>query len=355
MALNAILDRLADLVACDTRNPPRAIAPDHPIIPRLKSWLPDFKIDLVDLGEGCLQIWAQRGQPDTLINIHLDTVPDVGGWSHAPLNLTRGADRAIGLGACDIKGAAAAALAAATATEGPAAFLFTTDEEHGGSTCVQKALIRAADFKQIMVAEPTGAKAVVAHRGCASYEARFDGVARHGSDRQCLTDNAIHRATRWLALALELSAICENEPSELPGIRLNAGRIEGGIKANISAASCTLRLGARPGPARTVAGLRDELASLGPKGLPSDISTVFDGPPLAPTLAARNFARRIGLEEANAVDFWTEASLFACAGIPALVFGPGDIAQAHTADEWVAYDDLEAAFQVYARVMSIHV
>ncbi|HEY7905552.1 MAG TPA: M20/M25/M40 family metallo-hydrolase, partial [Wenzhouxiangella sp.] len=47
------------------------------------------------------------------------------------------------------------------------------------------------------------------------------------------------------------------------------------------------------------------------------------------------------------VGFWTEAALFSQAGLPALVLGPGDIAQAHTADEWVAVAQLERAFDVY--------
>src|SRR3546814_16673771 len=53
-------------------------------------------------------------------------------------------------------------------------------------------------------------------------------------------------------------------------------------------------------------------------------------------LAARDLADAFGLPIGNAVDFWTEASLFSAAGLDALVCGPGNIAQAHTADEWVS-------------------
>ena len=49
----------------------------------------------------------------------------------------------------------------------------------------------------------------------------------------------------------------------------------------------------------------------------------------------------LGLPIGNAVDFWTEASLFSQAGLTALVYGPGDIAQAHTADEFVTLDQLQ--------------
>jgi acetylornithine deacetylase len=57
-------------------------------------------------------------------------------------------------------------------------------------------------------------------------------------------------------------------------------------------------------------------------------------------LAARDLADELDLPVGNAVDFWTEASLFSRAGLTALVYGPGDIAQAHGADEWVALEQL---------------
>ena len=61
--------------------------------------------------------------------------------------------------------------------------------------------------------------------------------------------------------------------------------------------------------------------------------------------------RRHGLPAAEPVDFWTEASLFSAAGLPALVLGPGDIAQAHAVDEWVALEQLGKAQALYAKVI----
>ena len=69
-------------------------------------------------------------------------------------------------------------------------------------------------------------------------------------------------------------------------------------------------------------------------------------------LKARDLADECGLPIGHAVDFWTEASLFSAAGMTALVFGPGDIAQAHTADEWVALDQLQTAADHYLRILS---
>ena len=53
----------------------------------------------------------------------------------------------------------------------------------------------------------------------------------------------------------------------------------------------------------------------------------------------------------NAVDFWTEAALFSATGMTALVFGPGDIAQAHAPDEWVSLDQLQTAAGHYLRLL----
>ena len=66
---------------------------------------------------------------------------------------------------------------------------------------------------------------------------------------------------------------------------------------------------------------------------------------------SRVFCGRHGLPIGKAVDFWTEASVFSAAGLPALVLGPGHIEQAHAADEWVELQQLEKAYELYAAVV----
>jgi acetylornithine deacetylase len=67
---------------------------------------------------------------------------------------------------------------------------------------------------------------------------------------------------------------------------------------------------------------------------------------------ATALAADLGLPVGEPVDFWTEAALFSEAGLDAIVFGPGDIAQAHTAGEWVSLADLAAALAAYERILS---
>ncbi|MEO6104225.1 MAG: M20/M25/M40 family metallo-hydrolase, partial [Pseudoxanthomonas sp.] len=68
-------------------------------------------------------------------------------------------------------------------------------------------------------------------------------------------------------------------------------------------------------------------------------------------LAARDLADELNVAVGNAVDFWTEASLFSDAGLTALVYGPGDIAQAHTADEWVSLEQLQSYAETVQRIL----
>ena len=72
---------------------------------------------------GAVSLLAVRGNSKRVFNVHLDTVPSSPAWTADPFKLRVTEDRAIGLGACDIKGAAAALIAAAQATQGDAAFL----------------------------------------------------------------------------------------------------------------------------------------------------------------------------------------------------------------------------------------
>lgn len=134
--LQSTLVHLKALLGFDTRNPPRAIDTGG-IFDYLRAQLPGFNVEVSDHGAGAVSLFATRGTPKLLFNVHLDTVPDSKQWNASPFELRVTGDRAIGLGACDIKGAAAALLAAANASGGDVALLFTTDEEGADPRCVR--------------------------------------------------------------------------------------------------------------------------------------------------------------------------------------------------------------------------
>jgi acetylornithine deacetylase len=348
-ALASTLRHLEALVGFDTRNPPRAIGTGG-MFDYLKANLPGFRFELTDFGAGAVALLAVRGNPTRVFNVHMDTVPDSPAWTASPHVLRVTADRAIGLGACDIKGAAAAMLTAANATTGDAAFLFSTDEEANDARCIAGFLAQEHGFSEAVVAEPTKGEAVLAHRGIASVLMKFQGQVGHASAANALKLSALHQAIHWGEAAL---AFVESQSHQrfggLTGLRFNIGRVEGGIKANMIAPSAEVRFGFRPLPSMDVDHLHDHFRGLADPAALAHYEPTFFGPSLpagdvasaeAKRLAARDLADELGLPIGNAVDFWTEASLFSQAGMTALVFGPGDIAQAHTADEWIALDQL---------------
>ncbi|MBO9662729.1 acetylornithine deacetylase [Dokdonella sp.] len=357
--LASTLSHLRALVAFDTRNPPRAID-EGGIFAYLRDQLAGFECTTTDHGAGAVSLLAIRGKPTLLFNVHLDTVPDSPHWSASPFELRVDGDRAVGLGACDIKGAAAAFVAAANATQGDCAFLFTSDEEANDARCIAgflSAFPRIANresripaFDSVIVAEPTRCEAVLAHRGISSVLMRFAGRAGHASGEQSVADSALHQAVRWSARALDhVDSLARTRFGGLTGLRFNIGRIEGGIKANVIAPTAELRFGFRPLPSMDNGELLATFRSFAEPAA-VEFTETFHGGSLpsgdvaeaeARRLAARDLADALDIPIGNAVDFWTEAALFSQAGYTTLVYGPGDIAQAHTADEWVALEQLQ--------------
>jgi acetylornithine deacetylase len=363
--LSRVLEHLDALVSFDTRNPPRAIGTDG-IFDYLCEALPGFRIELNDHGAGAVSLLAVRGETSRVFNVHLDTVPSSAAWTANPLRLRVDKEKAIGLGACDIKGGAACLLTAAENTQGPAAFLFTTDEEANDARCIASFLSRNKkdyDFKEAIVAEPTMAQAVLAHRGIVSTRMLFKGQAGHASDMNALELSAVHQAMRWGVKALDhVESLKHLRFGGLSGLRFNIGRVEGGIKANMIAPSAEVKFGFRPLPSQNLEQLHEAFRSFASINVLAEYEETFRGAPLPSgdiadaenhRLEARDLADSLGLQIGNAVDFWTEAALFSEAGFTSFVYGPGDIAQAHTADEWVAFEQLATVVSKYQHMMEI--
>ena len=358
--IEAVLRQLATLVSFDTRNPPRAIAAEGGIFGYLLGQLAGFHVEVTDHGAGAVSLFAVRGQPRVLFNVHLDTVPDSHAWSADPHMLRVEGGRAIGLGACDIKGAAAALVAVAQSMPGDLALLFTSDEEANDPRCIHAFLQRDHGFKDVVVAEPTRCQAVLAHRGISAVRMEFRGDAGHASGAQALQASALHRAMRWGVRALEhVEAHAAQAFGGLQGLRFNIGRVEGGIKANVIAPRAEVRFGFRPLPSQSMDALHAQFRGFAKDE--ADYEETFRGPSLPAGDAAdaerrrrdaQSLAESLQLPIGNAVDFWTEASLFSAADMNAIVYGPGDIAQAHTADEWVALDQLQRYAASIQRILS---
>ena len=350
--LELTLQHLKALVACDTSNPPRKINQSG-LIEYLSS-LDCLAPQITDLGEGSMNILLTKGYPKYLINVHLDTVPAGDGWKSNPYDLMINNGRAIGLGACDIKGAAACLLTLVEKGLKNYAILFSTDEEAGQSTCIKEYIKTQQTYEGVIVAEPTQNKAVTCHRGILTGTQEFFGLAGHSSEQRAMTDNAIHKLTRWSDAALKVAESYDSKSFEgLQGIAFNLGLVEGGIKPNIIADHAQVKFGMRPLPGMSFDGLLSEFDTQ-----TAENNAKFTAGFVAPALPASGdvseaelFAGELGLTLSPPVNFWTEASLFSEAGYRAIVYGPGNIADAHQPNESVDLGELNQALIDFKKII----
>ncbi len=378
--IDRVLEHLAWLVGFDTSDPASTVTGAHPIIVRCARELEAAGCEVLveDLGGGSVNVLAVRGEPRVLFNCHLDTVRADGGWMRDPFSLAvKGernggwnppplsvvdggwnppplpvveGERVFGLGACDIKGAAACLLVAAKETDGPLAVLLTTDEEGGKGRCIGH-FLKTREFEPdvVVVCEPTGCEAVAGHRGFASFEVSFRGGAGHTSLADATVSSAVHHAVRWANEALSIAE------TELGDGRFNIGIIEGGTASNVVASSARVRFGYRPLPGAEAAARGTRALQRMEELLPSSSAAAwterFVGPALEASAAVIEAIGQWGVSCGPDVDFWTEAGLFAADGLPAVVIGPGDIAQAHAADEFVEVEQLARCAVVFCDII----
>jgi acetylornithine deacetylase len=319
----------------------------------------------------------QEGGRVILLDAHQDTVP-VDGMTIPPFQPELREGRLYGRGACDTKGGMAAILAAvsrlAQQQPRPAATVIvscTINEEYGFSGA--KRLVQSwsdADDKIMswkpdaaLSVEPTGLDVVIAHKGVIRWKCHTRGHAGHSS-RPVADDNAIYAMARVVAAieqyAAQLGAHGVVHP--LCGSNtVNVGIIHGGASANIVPERCSIEVECRPSPGEELMaarqGLIDHLAHTVATRFPIEHDSPYmAGPPLSDQhngIFADHLCRVVGQVAGNCqklgVACGTNASLFAAAGVPSVVFGPGSLAQAHTADEWVSLDQVRQATEILYR------
>jgi acetylornithine deacetylase len=308
-----------------------------------------------------------------LFDAHQDTVP-TDGMTIPPFAATIEGGRLYGRGACDIKGGMAAMLWAFARLVrerpvGSASVILaaTVDEEftHLGSSRLA-ATPHGADLA--IVSEPTRLDLVDCHKGAVRWKVRTRGVACHSSTPE-LGINAISRMARVVtALDAHAAELSRSEPHPVLGPpSLSVGRIEGGQSVNVVPDWCEIGVdrriipGDRPSDDWTQT-WSDLLRRLG-----EDAGSWIEFcppwvtmPALSPAGAAVEVWRErvraavapvLGrLPAVSGVPYGTDAGPLGEAGLPCLVFGPGDIAQAHTKDEWIDLEQVHLAAEAYYQI-----
>jgi acetylornithine deacetylase/succinyl-diaminopimelate desuccinylase-like protein len=209
-----------------------------------------------------------------------------------------------------------------------------------------------------IVGEPTRLQVVTAHKGSLWLQLETRGKAAHGATPQ-LGQNAVHEMARIVdVLETDYAARLRRRRHPLLGTAtVNVGTIHGGTQPNIVPDGCAITIDRRTLPGETEAGVRREIAALlHAKKLPAKISSTKLEPCLpletSPKLPlVRDFLRSVGQERSLGVDFFCDAAVLSRDGIPSVVFGPGDIAQAHTAAEWISLDSLERGKDLLLRFL----
>jgi acetylornithine deacetylase/succinyl-diaminopimelate desuccinylase-like protein len=298
---------------------------------------------------------APRGaiKQRVLLAPHLDTVPSANG-QYEPVTRQ---GRLHGRGACDTKGSVAAMYSAmcelAHGDRRPATteivFAGLCDEEHGQAG--SRALV-AGGFKAdlAIVGEPTKLSIVTAHKGNLWLRLSTSGQSAHGALPH-LGRNAIHAMAPVIeALEGDYRALLAKRKHPLLGTpTANIGSICGGTQANIVPDACHIEVDRRTLPGETEASVKREILELlGARKLKVELNFMKGAPclpmetdPELPLVQA--FMRQAGQKKPQAVNFFCDAAVLSAGGIPSVVFGPGDIAQGHTADEWLELEQLEGA------------
>ena len=371
------VEMLERLVAFDTTSSRSNL----PLIDFVREYLADHGLEtrLTHDDAGCkANLWATAGPEDragVILSGHTDVVPVEGQpWSSDPFVLTRRGDRLHGRGTA-MKAFIAVVLAelpvflARRATR-PIHLAFSYDEEVGCLGVGRLIADLPADRPRpelVVVGEPTELRVVHTHKGIRGFETRVTGRAAHSSAPQ-LGASAILGALRVIGFLDQVGEQRRRDASpdsafEPPHTTLNVGTIQGGTALNIIPRECRFCWEYRPLPEEDADEIRDRVrafvaAEFGEGPTAVETRELLHVPALAPAAdsPAVGFARRIleSAEPPGGVSFVTEGGLFQQAGIPAVVCGPGSVAQAHQPDEFVTLEQLEGATrfvrEIYARV-----
>jgi len=315
-------------------------------------------------------------RPGLALSGHTDVVPVAGQrWDSDPFTLTERDGRLYGRGSCDMKGYLACALAMVPQFKSrrlnlPIHLAFSYDEEVG-CTGVRPMIAELGKRlplpRMVFVGEPTEMGVVDAHKGPVRWRVELTGRAAHSSMPHYGV-NAIAYAGRLLGELLrmeeDLKAGAQDPRFDPPWTTLQITQIEGGTASNVVPVPCWFGWEIRALPGFDAMLLDRRLRTFAETHCLPEMRRI--APEAQIGIAATNQVaayaadagsgivpltlQLAGQNETYAVSYCTEAGLFQGGGAPAIVCGPGNIAQAHTANEFVSVVELEKCLRFLARL-----
>lgn len=316
-----------------------------------------------------------------MLSGHTDVVPVAGqSWSTDPFQMEEKEGKLYGRGSCDMKGFIACVLAKVpefvnSNLKEPIHLAFSYDEETG-CTGVHSLVDVVKDLvvkpRACIVGEPTSMKVVNSHKGIRHLLTKVYGHENHSSTDSGV--NAISYAAKIVGFIDKMQEEMRSRPALVEGFdppyaTVHAGRIQGGVAANVTPNYCEIEWDYRPIPGTD----EDEVfnryeAFINEVILPKmrkqseeygDVKTDYLAkvPCLFPETGSEAEALVKHLAEQNSthvVSYGTEAGIFhQKGGVPAVVCGPGSILQAHKADEYVDISELKACDKFLNRLLDI--
>ncbi|HJQ57688.1 MAG TPA: acetylornithine deacetylase [Vineibacter sp.] len=375
------VEMLRRLVAFDTTSRDSNLALIHYVRDYLKGH--GVESTLVPNAEGTkANLFASVGpaaEGGVVLSGHTDVVPvDGQPWDTDPWALTAKDGKLYGRGTCDMKAFSAIGLAMVpqfmrAKLKVPIHFALSYDEEVGclGAHSLAERLMGAVPRPRvIIIGEPTMMTVVHAHKGARGYVTTFTGVEAHSSMTH-LGVSAIHFAGEFIAFLNRLESELESRASKdseftPPMSTINVGTVQGGTAGNILARKCTLLWISRLLPSddqeeierRALDYLQNTLLPAMRRRHP-DANIVTEKrsatPPFSPegNDEAKALARAwSGSNVVGSVPYGTEAGIFRrTLGVPTVVCGPGDIAQAHQPNEFIVASQIDACESFMRRMV----
>lgn len=303
---------------------------------------------------------------------HTDTVPfDDSRWESDPFELNERDNRWYGLGSIDMKGFFAFALWAfdelvaelgVDAIKKPLMLLATADEETTMAGAQEFCKHSNLKPEKCVIGEPTNMVPVYAHKGHMSAAIRITGRSGHSSDPSAGL-NAIEIMHLVIAELLKLREELKNKYSKvdfaIPYPTLNLGHIHGGDNANRICGCCELHIDLRPIPGISINELKmlltnavKQINQTYPNAV--DIIDLHDPIPAfsgSADMALVKLAERLSGNQAQTVNYCTEAPFIQQLGCETIVMGPGSIMQAHQPNEYMPVEQIKPSKEIIKRLI----
>ncbi|MFQ5659911.1 MAG: acetylornithine deacetylase [Gammaproteobacteria bacterium] len=374
--LPKLIDSFSGLIALPSVSSidPRFDMSNRAVVELLADWLENlgFEIELIPVNGNPekLNLIACAGVGDggLVLSGHTDTVPyDELAWQQDPFRLTEKNNRLYGLGSSDMKCFFPIVIEALKKTDlaklkYPLYVLATCDEE---STMSGARALRDANHhlgRHALIGEPTGLRPVIMHKGIVMESIKLIGRAGHASDPS-LGVNALEGMHAVITHLLEWRQVVQSERQnpafKVPVSTLNFGSIHGGDSPNRICADCEMSVDLRLLPDmdldETRAAVRKSvMQAIDGMGLSVEFDSIIPGLPAMETATDAEIvklAERLTGVAAGTVAFGTEGPYLNELGMETVVLGPGDIDQAHQANEYLPMDRIDPMLKILSKMI----